>query len=231
MATKGRNRNESWVPLQVPAELDRRTLPMTDRRNRPLQDCPPATVSHSVKERRQEAMSSTGERVTRLPKETYRPSSTSLTFPSSSSLSYEHSTRPLSIHPFQPPNHSLTSEPARFGGGSRGLVRQHTDRIFEQSIPGIPPGGYNFETTGSVSEDCVENGGCSPCRTSSSLANRLKQRRYQSSAEAARVLKSLTYTTLGFLSDVLESVELRVETPVPPEGGDSVILTTSSKKT
>ena len=83
-----------------------------------------------------------------------------------------------------------------------------------------------------ASAKIVEDGGCSPHdRTSSSLTNRLKQRRYQSSAKAAWVLKSLTYTTLGFLSDMLELVELYAETSAPPEGGKSVILIRSSKKT
>ena len=125
VGTKRRNRNEGCVRLRVPARLNRGTLPITDRRNRPMQDwgnCPLATVSHSVeKERRQKGMNSTGERATRLPKATHRPS-ISLTFPSPSSLSYEHPSRPLLIHPFQPPNHSLTSQYARFRG-SRALVR------------------------------------------------------------------------------------------------------------
>ena len=89
--TKRRNRNGGWVRLRVPVGLDRGTLPITDRRNHPMQDCgnrPLATVSHSAKERCRKAMSSTGERATHLPKATYRPSST-LTFPSPSSLSHE----------------------------------------------------------------------------------------------------------------------------------------------
>ena len=133
-ATRAKTRT-SQVRPQASTELDRGVLPTRDQRNHPLYDQGNRllmTVTHSVeKERYLKVKSSMGGQMIRLPKATYRPSPTSLTFPSTSSPSHEHRTHLLPIRPFRPTR--LVSEEAK---------RRSTSTLItfcEPSIPGLPP--------------------------------------------------------------------------------------------
>ena len=132
----------------------------------------------------------------------------------------------LPIHHFQLLNHSWilqrsVSEKVQYWFSNTSIA------FCEPWIPGPPPEGHNFGITGGVTEDRIENEDAVPAivlwRTNWWSAG------YRTPAEAARVLRSLTLTILGFFGDVLEPPELRGKASVPSEGGGGVTLTKPSK--
>ena len=138
--TRAKTRTSQVCP-QASTKLDQEVLPTGDQRNYPLYDQGNRllmTVTHSVeKERCLKVKSSMGGRMIRLPKATYRPPPTSLTFPSTSSLSHENLAHPLLIHPSRPTRPVSEEEAERWP--TNALIT-----FCEQSIQGFPPGDHNL---------------------------------------------------------------------------------------
>ena len=154
------------------------------------------------------------------------PFSHSLTFP----LAYKRSTRPLPVYPFHPPNHSPTSQRARFEEEAERWLTSALAILCEPLIPGLPRGDRRFGTTVASPETMLRTGDVVLAIGSTLLWQTGRSGGgYQSSAETARVSKYLMYTTPGLFGDVLESVEPWAEAPAPSGGGGGITLIKSSK--